>query len=495
MKELPPEEELLVDFGPILEIHRDRSGYVGFARKPDPEHPRLDKHGKPYAFDHLFSIRADELAGMFPALARWLTHDSYFTLNAYYRAAPYANKLTGLPDVWRKEKHLQSLTACYADVDSGRPESTEPGGALGWRDALHRAGVLADSGVIPQPSIMARSGRGVYLFWLLVDERESDKLPRAFPEKLMLYKACNRALGDRLRTHELPADSSAVDGARVLRTPDSINTKTMRRVKYIIQGGEDGKGFVYTLPQLAEFLDIPSTTSALPDDTRKKARPVQYRKVLNPGSAPLRSKGPQSLNAMRCADLLRIEAWRGGFLRRHEAYPDGTRAYGRRRTLELYANFLRGAKAPQAEALVALRTMAQNMRPPWPEEGDTSSVERILETEYSSVKRRRYSNATLCDILNIEARIAVELDLQTIRPDSVSMEADRARPHQSELIEQRRDFARKYLSLYRRVSARTLAEEYRRQGFIGANRQTANADLNALGYVVRHVGRGRKAPQ
>ena len=52
----------------------------------------LDKRGQPYTWDNLFSIRADELRQMFPALAHWLTHDSYMTVHAYHRSAPYTNK-------------------------------------------------------------------------------------------------------------------------------------------------------------------------------------------------------------------------------------------------------------------------------------------------------------------------------------------------------------------------------------------------------------------
>ena len=481
-----------LDVESILAIHRDPRGYVGFVRKPDPAAPpRLDKHGRPYTFENLFSIRTDDLRSMFPSLAHWLTHDSYFTVHAYYRAAPYPNQATGLPDVWRKEKHLRSLTACYADLDCGRPESDEPGAALTWRQAQHEAEYLADTGVIPQPSITARSGRGVYLFWLLRDAQDPDKLPHAWPERIELYKACNRALHERLRTHRLPADKAAFDAARVLRVPGSIHRKALQRVRYVIQADDDGKGFVYTLPALAEFLDLPALDGELPDQTRRLARPAQYRKVKKPGSAPLRSHGTLALNALRAQDLLTIQTWRGGFLKRGMDYPDGSTSPGRRFMLTLYANFLHGSGIDQAAAIDALRDMAANMLPPWPDEPGDPTPEALVETEYAAGRRRRWKNTSLCALLGVTAGVARDLDLKTIRPAEVAIEADRARPHQADVIQARRNFARQYIERHRNVTARGLANAYHAAGFTGANHETANQDMNALGHVVRRSRGGR----
>lgn len=481
-----------LDVESILAIHRDNSGYIGFVRKPDPSAPpRFDKHGKPYTWDNLFSIRADDLRSMFPSLSKWLTHDSYFTVHAYHRTAPYKNTATGLPDVWRKEKHLRSLTACYADIDCGRPESDEPGAALDWRQAQHEAEALADAGIIPQPSIMARSGRGVYLFWLLRDDKDPDKLPHAWPEKVELYKTCNRALNERLRDHLLPADKVAIDAARVLRVPGSIHRKACQRVGYVIQLNDQGKGFSYTLPELAAALNIKALDGALPDDTRLLARPVQYRRIKNKGSAPLRANGKLRLNALRAQDLLTIQAHRGGFLKNGMKYADGSTSPGRRLMLDFYANWLKGSGSDPSAALDALRSMAANMKPPYPDPypDPNPSIETILEAAYSTGKLRRISNKKLCPLLGITADLARELDLKTIRPLAVEHEADQALPIQSEMIQARRDFARQYIEEHGSLSARRLANLYKAAGFKGANQQTANQDLNALGFLVRDKGR------
>jgi hypothetical protein len=483
-----------LDVDSILTLHRDEKGYIGFVRKP--QNPQLDKHGKPKVWENLFSIRAEDLRAMLPAFAEWLSQESYFTVCSYYRPAPYNNPKTGLPDVWRKEKYLSKLTACYTDIDSGRPESEDPGAALNWREAQYEAGLLADRGVIPQPSIMARSGRGVYLFWLLKDEKDPTKPPHAWPEKLQLYKLCNRALNSRIRTHGLPADKAAIDAARVLRVPGSIHRKTGRRVEYIIQLDQAGRGFVYTLPELARTLELPAPTGALPEATRSLARPPQCRHVKKPGSAPLRSHGPRQLAALRAQDLLIIEQWRGGFKKRGQKYEDGSTSPGRRYTLTLYAGFLRGARETPETTTDALRAMAANMRPPYPSDcpSEDPPIESIVQAEYAS-KPRRWSNKKLCALLGITAETARELELQTIRPLDVAREADQARPLRADLIQERREFARQYLEKYRRVTARKLANAYHHAGFVGANRQTANEDLNSLGYVMNRSagGRPRKA--
>ena len=488
-----------LDVESILAIHRDPGGYIGFVRKPDPAAPpRLDRKGKPYTWENLFSIRAEDLRSMFPALAHWLTHDAYMTVHAYHRAAPYPNRQTGLPDVWRKEKHLRSLTACYADLDCGRPESDEPGAALSWRQAQHEAEYLADNGVIPQPSIMARSGRGVYLFWLLRDAKEPEKLPHAWPEKVELYKACNRALNERLRAHRLPADKAAIDAARVLRVPGSIHRKALRRVRYVIQADDNGRGFVYTLPELAEALDLPALDGDLPDQTRKLARPAQYRKVKNPGSAPLRSEGTRQGNALRAEALRVIEQHRGGFLKRGMKYPDGSTSPGRRFTLTLYANFLHGSGTDQAAALDAVRSMAANMLPPYPDEPGDPTPQDLVAAEYATRRRYRWTDAKLCALLGVSADLARELDLKAILPDEVRHERDQARPLQADVIQARRDFVRQYIEAHGSLTARRLARVLHAAGFISSpeNQETANQDLNALGFVVTRSrgGRPRRQP-
>ena len=489
-----------LDMASILAIHRHTDGFIGFCRKPDPAAPpRLDRYGKPYQFENVCSIRVSELSSMFPEFAAAIMEDSYFTINSPHRAAPYLSSITNLPGVWRKESDMRWLTACYVDVDSGRPDSEEPGGKLSWREARNELECMADLNIIPHPSIFANSGRGVYALWLLVDSEDSTKQQRAFLNSTIpLYKAINRELVNRIRNHDLPADTKAIDAARVLRVPGSIHRKAMRRVGYQLQGdAATGKGFIYTLPELAKFLGIPATSCELPDKARRLAKPATYRRVKNPGSAPARSRGMEALNSKRAQDLLRISQWRGGFLKRGQKYPDGSTSPGRRCLLTLYANFLRGSGVDQAEALEALRSMASTMRPPYPSDTPDQDppIETLVEAEYKEAKRLRYKDNLLCSWLGVTEAVARDLELLSIRPRNVAIEADQARPLQADLIAERRDFARQYIERYGRITARRLANVYAAHGFLGANPQTANQDMQALGWFSTRStgGRPRKA--
>jgi hypothetical protein len=202
------------------------------------------------------------------------------------------------------------------------------------------------------------------------------------------------------------------------------------------------------------------------------------------------------MQALRAQDLLTISAWRGGFKKRGESYEDGATSPGRRFILTLYAGFLRGARETRETVEAALIELAASMIPAYPSDapGDDPPIERIVQDVFES-KPRSWRNEKLCSLLGISADGARELDLKTIRPLDVTVEADRARPLRSDLVNERREFARQYLEKYRRVTARALANAYHHAGFIGANPQTANADLNALGFVMNRSagGRPRKA--
>lgn len=487
-----------LDLDSVFFIHRDNNGFIVLGRKPDPANPQLDKRtGTPKAWETLGAVRPAELRSYLPGIAEWLAKDSYFSVNAFYRPAPYRLESTGLPGAVRKEKDLYAFNAFYADIDCGRPGSAEPGATLESIDAQARVGRLALAGVIPHPSMIAHSGRGLYALWILRDEKDPSLPPRAWPELRNYYKLCNKELNTRLRTHLLPADRAAVDAARVIRFPGSIHRKTGRRVTFSIDFDQAGRPFLYTLAEMVSFLGISTAPSVeLPPATRSLAKPAQYRRVKRPGSAPLRSAGPQKLAALRARDLVTIGNWRRGFKKRGEKYEDGTTSPGRRRILTIYACFLRSTKVCTPEdAITALRAMAAQMQPPYPSDGpgEDPPIETIVREEYAGIKRS-WSNEKLCALLGITAEAARELELQTIRPLAVTREADQARPLRTDIAKDRQEWARDLIvnRLHGRVpSSRRLAALYREADFPGANKQTANADLNALGFFVNRSSGGR----
>jgi len=62
------------DLKPVELLHRHHDGFVSFHRKVDGQ------------FEDLFSVPARQLDGIFPQLSPLLERDSYFSINAFYRA-------------------------------------------------------------------------------------------------------------------------------------------------------------------------------------------------------------------------------------------------------------------------------------------------------------------------------------------------------------------------------------------------------------------------
>jgi hypothetical protein len=481
-----------LDISVILYTHRDPDGWVSFVRKL--EKPRIGKDGKERQFENVGAIRTGELPELLPGIFdEFLTVDGYFTIHGFWRGAPWNNALTGLPDAWRKEKYLSRLNACYADIDCGRTENDEPGATLTSLEAQYRVELLAHDGILPQPSMIAHSGRGLYTLWLLRDERNPAIPPKAWEEFIQPYKEINRAIIERLRAHELPADIGAHDAARVLRLPGSVHRKAGKRVAFNIRFDENGRGFFYTLREMAAFFGVLTTRADLPPVTRAAAIPPGPRRMIKKhGSAPARAHGPQRLGALRASDLILIERKRNGFLEKGKAYPDGTLSYGRRRTLGIFASCLRASGANPAATGEALRAMAGNMRPPYPSKPDDPPIEEIVRSVFEAGRLPLLRTDFLCKNLGVTPELARELNLQSIRPQDVAREADRARPLQSELIKKRLEIAREFLEKSGwHTTARKLAKYYSLLNIPGANPQTANMDLNAIGYNTARAAGGR----
>ena len=418
-----------IDVDMIGLIHRHNDGYIGFVRKVN--RPLLGKDGKPKKFEPLFSVKLDELKCCFPELAIYLLTDSYFTVNSFYRTKVWVNKLTKRPDVERKEKYLRRLTACYGDLDFYKSSES-----LSFADVSYIIQKMTEDGSIPAPSIIANSGRGAYLMWLLIDEDNSGSLvpPRAWPEKIILYKAINKVIGKRMT--KLSWDNRAVDGSRVLRVPGSIHFKADQIVKYQLQFNNAGRVFFYTLRELANFCGLPYLEKSDLTQVRKAITgelqlfPL-YRKTKKKGAIPNNIKGFRMLNFKRIQDLITIEQFQGGF-------PHGCR----RRRLTLYCEFFRKAGFNKNQTLDAMMKMARNCKPPYPHEENDIPVEQILKNVYSNEKGvcRNWSNQKLCQDLKINTELAKELNLLTIVPAEITRER-KSQPSQREVERQRRHAA------------------------------------------------------
>jgi len=174
-------------------------------------------------------------------------------------------------------------------------------------------------------------------------------------------------------------------------------------------------------------------------------------------------------------------------LKRGMKYPDGSTSPGRCFMLKLYANFLRGSGLDQAATVTALRYMAANMKPPYPSDPPDQDPPLInlcpMNTQHAPGGAGKTTRSVSGSGISADVIQANDLDLQTIRPADVARAAYQARPLQADMIQERRYFARNYIEKNGPRSARRLANVYRQNGFTGANHETANQDLHALGFV------------
>lgn len=225
------------DLKPVELLHRHNDGFVSFHRKVDGQ------------FEDLFSVPARQLDGIFPQLSPLLERDSYFSINAFYRAG-YGIARNSPPPLQlnranRKTESLRWLTACFADLDCH-----QLGISVGT--AIGRIITAQDAGIIPAASMLIRSGRGVWLFWFLTSETAG--LVRAWPDKLQLWCTIQREITSRLA--DLGADANARDASRITRIAGSINTKAETRVSYWVQANQAGHKYTYTLAELSQFFGI-----------------------------------------------------------------------------------------------------------------------------------------------------------------------------------------------------------------------------------------------
>ena len=441
-----------LDWRPILEIHRgDPDGEVAFMRK-NPDDGNMQS---------VASVKVRDVREMFPSiLAQFISHDGYFSVNPMYIRGNLQKKFNGLPYPIRTKKNTRELAACYADLDVGRPdeEHKRKGASMDWQDAQIEALQRQRDGIIPPFSMMACSGRGVYLFWLLVDDTDRERLPRGYEHNQLRYKAINKALHNRL--YGLGVDS-VHDAQRILRAPGTIHTKVMKRVTYsvTVQGDEGGR-LEYSIPELERWLNIESPEASLPDDVREKAQPKQYirepyKKPKVRGSHPKRAASLRSPNANRAKDLETIEQWRGGWFQKDAPYPDGHKSRGRGVMLKLYAQYLRKAGKDRDDVLKAVTIMAANCKPPYPTPGDKSDtdLDKIVETAFSNDREKHWSNLKAERLLqwvgideNSDPELLDLLSTSTL-PQAIREQREKAIPRQADFTDQRRQAIAHFVDL------------------------------------------------
>ncbi len=259
------------DFELVRAIHRHDDGYLTF-------------HQKNFAgrFFNLCSVWPLVLAEPdSEKLLPHLTHDSFFSINAFYRAGYGRQRMVELktselfPPANRSTRDVRYLNAAFVDIDCQTV-------GLQAAEVELVAAQLEREGVIPPASAVVRSGRGIWLLWFLTNGGQPVS---GHPRKLAAWRGIQEIICNLFRPYG--ADQGATDVPRVMRVPGSINTKTGAAVEYWLDAS-----LQYTLDELKlHFNAVP--------------RVPLTRRRREPGSNPTpgRKRGARTLNERRLADF------------------------------------------------------------------------------------------------------------------------------------------------------------------------------------------------
>jgi hypothetical protein len=236
---------------PILKLHRARgkNAFVAVVTmKP------IIENGKsrmvPTSDCAILVSDLDNIFPEFKAEVDQLDADSqwFYSINSFYKPRPGPGRgIAGLPRALRKKWAASYLTCLFCDIDGYNV-------GLDFGTLLGRIISLQDAGKFPPASVIKRSGRGAWLYWFLKDKPDTDQPPTAHAHRQVLWSLLQREINDRLSV--IGADIGAKNVSRITRFPGSYNPKSGLRVVYWIQGGEDGKGFMYTMEQMADLLGV-----------------------------------------------------------------------------------------------------------------------------------------------------------------------------------------------------------------------------------------------
>lgn len=105
----------------------------------------------------------------------------------------------------RLTSNTRQLRALYIDLDHKE---------YCFNDLVYRTWDLVNEGKIPEPTMVVASGRGAHIYW---------RIEHAPYQAIATWQELEDYLCYQLK--DLGADKKAVDAARVLRLPDTINSR------------------------------------------------------------------------------------------------------------------------------------------------------------------------------------------------------------------------------------------------------------------------------
>ena len=416
---------------PILRVHRAQDGYVTFHKMRDDT--MVDD----------CAVRVKELETLFPQFRAELERDAYFSLNSFYRPNHGAG-IAGLPRAFRKALGARYLNACFTDIDCHER-------AFDFGTMVGRVFSLQDQNLIPPASIIVRSGRGLWLMWILIDQPGTHLPPTAHAHRRLLWSALQAELGKRLA--HLGADRAARDVSRIARVPGSLNSKSQSRVVYIFPASADGNGFAYTMEFLANFLGVSIPAPPVPKNGRATARTPASQRAAN---------GYAAAAQYRLEDFQQLRELRGGF-------QQGTR----NNAVFIFAWLLRANRFDDATIEKEVARLGRECHPPL-------SAADIRKAIGQGKRKRKMTDALLADKL-----AATPHEAELIPRFSSGVPPDVAPVNATPAV-RRRIILAIVETANRRFSCRDISTLLARRG-ITATRMTVSRDL-------KHLFKTRKPP-
>lgn len=255
-------------------------------------------------------------------------------------------------NTYRRIECIKELKAHFVDLDIYKTKFTQEQILMNLEENYFNIS-------IPRPNFIIDSGRGLYLIWLI----------NAVPNKaLPLWKAIEEYLYNQLK--DFGADRQALDPARILRVPGSINSKSNTTVEIL-----DKYEYVYDIREIQkEYLP------ELEEKAKRRGRPRKTVFIYR----------ERSLYYARIQDLIKLCELRDYNLKGQ-----------RELILFLYRYYLNYFLNDTQKALDDVLDLNREFIQPLPEK-EVIRATRSAETVYlSKDKEYKYKNQTLINLLEI----------------------------------------------------------------------------------------------
>jgi len=310
----------------------------------------------------------------------------------------------------RRIVNLLRLNLLYLDIDTYKMEWSRGKSPQQLADSFI---YFCREELIPEPSVIIYSGRGIQVKWLFNKSLPRGALPR--------WNACQRSLVEKMGF--IGADPAAKDASRVLRLINTTNTKSGNTCYVINILEENHTPKRYDFEYLCECL-LPV---ARLDIEKQRQTNLEKAKSNHKGTANLRKFNKHQLAWDRLEDLRKLREIRGGIV------PEGERM------LHLFwtINFLLLSKVTSSKNMFhEAVALAKEIDPNWDYRSQELSTLYHKAKDYEAGKTIKFAgkeypalytprNSTLINLFKITAE--EQKQLRTIISKELALELRRKR--------------------------------------------------------------------